>query len=118
MYNYAFIILFYSTACTDRNSRFFVHNEENGKAVTFESVKFRGRFLVMDLAKGKLKLEAPTNGNHLFQVVRVFDSIHVALKACNGCLVAFNELGEVSSDCIQNPHSIDTHVLIEAYRFL
>ncbi len=101
----------------DRNSRFFARNEANGKSVSFESVKFRGRFLVMDMRRGSLRLATPTHGNQLFEVVMVHDLTHIALKSCNGCLVAFDEFGDTSSDCIKTSTSIDTHLLLQAHRF-
>ena len=62
--------------------------------VAFQSVKFRGRYLVMDARKEKLRLGYPHNGNHLFQVILTANPIYIALRDNRGCYVAFSPEGD------------------------
>lgn len=66
----------------------------------FESVKFKGRFLIFDENKGKIKLGEPDNGNEKF-VEEKINPVHSALRAANNntCFLAFNEAGELVDPC-------------------
>lgn len=66
----------------------------------FESVKFKGRFLVFDERKGKIRLGEPQNGNERF-IMKKVNSVYSALKSANNvtCFVAFDEDGELVDPC-------------------
>ena len=104
---------------TDRNARFFLHDdlEATEKTISLESVKFRGRYLVMDKKRGKLRLDRPTDGNHLFRVLSTANSAYVALKAFNNCLIAFDVHGKLVTGCARSSYSIDTYLHLEPFRF-
>ena len=96
---------------TDRRTQFFPGFPSTGN-ITFESVKFRGRYLVFDENKGKLRLGDPVNGSEQFEIAHfVRDDLNVGLRAKNGCYVAFDFNGELIP-CVtdENSHTIRLHL--------
>ncbi len=88
----------YHFSYPDWNTMFFVTSEHDQltdtTTVAFESVKFRGRYLVMDSRKGKLRLGIPKDGNQHFGVVLTPSPIYIALRDNRGCYVGFNSTGD------------------------
>lgn len=108
--------------CTGRNTRFFVtaHSfSDDYKTAFFESVKFRGRYLVSDERRNKLRLAVPQRdlGNHLFEIIlHPRSPIYIALKDYRGCYVGFKiNGGLVSEPCELTLSDPETHILLEPF---
>lgn len=104
-----------SSLAADRNSRFFLSYHNPG-TVAVESVKFRGRFIVMDLKKNKLRVDYPHDGNENFKIITLSnDSLFIALETFNGCYVAFDDYGEALDPCSQSIDNPATHFQFQIY---
>ena len=57
---------------TARANKFYTTFPSPGH-IRFESVKFQGRFLLIDHRKGKLKLGEPKNGNDILEIQHLND---------------------------------------------
>lgn len=108
----------------DRNTRFLITSHYNKTAdsiiATFQSVKFRGRYLVMDEEKNKLLLRRPRDyykGSEKFEVVRTPSPIDVILKDRRGCYVGFNSAGEQVDPCSLSPERVETRLTITPFQF-
>ena len=80
----------------------------------FESVKFRGRYLIIDEQKNRVRLEEPQNGNERFIVERINPLFSVMRSANNiSCFVAFDEYGELVDPCSVRETDLETTVFLD-----
>ena len=84
---------------------------------TFESVRFRGRYLIIDQEKNRIRLGTPQNGNERFVVEPSGSSnsgFHV-LRAANtiNCFMAFGEDGESIAPCSASNTRLETRLFLE-----
>ena len=81
-----------------RASKFYTTFPSPGH-IRFESVKFQGRFLLIDHRKGKLKLGEPKNGNDIFKILHLNDPVLSAFRDSENCYFAFDKEGEQVGPC-------------------
>lgn len=83
-----------------RRTRFYPKFNPNDETMTFESIKFKTKFLTFDERKSKIRLGEPHNGNEKF-IMEKINSVYSVLRAANNntCFVAFDEYGELVDPC-------------------
>ena len=86
------------TLKTARATKFFTTVPSPGY-ITFESVKFRGKFLLIDHMKGKLKLGTPKNGSEIFEFQHLNDPTLSAFRSSENCYIAFDTKGNQVGPC-------------------
>ena len=105
----------------DRNTRFLVTTTFNQtsqlKTASFQSVKFRGRYLVMDEQKGRVLLRRPGRyeGRERFEVVTTRSPIHVTLRDRRGCFVGFDANGELLDPCTLKSYQHQTWLTLRLF---
>lgn len=83
---------------TARATKFYATFPRPGH-IRFESVKFKGRFLLIDHQKNKLKLGEPKNENDIFQIQHLNDPVLSAFRDSENCYFAFDKEGEQVGPC-------------------
>ena len=84
--------------------------------LTFQSAKFKDRYLVKDIKKGKIRLSYPQDDNHLFQLTLIGSRLYVALKDKDGCFMAFSRSGD-RLPCQTSPENQTAHLILNMVKF-
>ena len=84
--------------------------------MTFENVKFRGKYLIMDEHKSRIRLGKAQNGNEKF-IVEKINPLFYVMRAANriNCFVAFDEDGELVDPCSVSETDPETRIFLDIY---
>lgn len=106
-------LLFLSVA---RKSLFYPSSNPIDGTMKFESVKFRGKYLIMDEHKNAIRLGEAQNGNENF-VIEKINPLFYVMKAANNlsCFMAFNEEGELVDPCSVREMDPQTRIFLDIY---
>jgi hypothetical protein len=82
----------------------------------FESVKFRGKYLIMDEHKSRIRLGEAQNGNENF-IVEKINPLFYVIKAANNlnCFIAFDEEGELVDPCSVSEIDQETRIFLDIH---
>ena len=85
---------------SDPSTDFYQHTHEFPK-VSYESVQYPGKYLVIDQETGQIRLEVPDKKNEIFLKIAhpiVFGLYSLKSYSSKDCYIAFDRVGSVPTD--------------------
>lgn len=82
----------------------------------FESVKFRGKYLIVDEHMNRIRLGEAQNGNENF-IIEKINPLFYVMKAANNlnCFLAFNEEGDLVDPCGVRETDPETRIFLDIH---
>ncbi len=127
-------VLSLSSTCADEEAQFYVTQPYNVSSYRFESVRFPGKYLLIDTDNGtvigtgnsteidtdngtvngtatkSLKLGVPSEGSDVFERVLIRGTGQAFMYAGTDCFMAFDEDGEPLDPCGLSPTQSQVHM--------
>ena len=99
-----------------RRTLFYPSSNPIDGTMKFESVKFRGRYLILDENKGRIRLGEAQNGNEKF-IIEKINPLFYVMKPANrvDCFMAFDEEGELVDPCSVSETDLETRIFLDIY---